>query len=97
MVLSRDKIKMLFISNSQANSQQKPNNHFKNVKISNTTIDEVHSTKLLGVNVDKRLSWCMQVAQVKKAPFIDYSFLRKLENIYHNELEYSFMIIMSRH
>ena len=39
----------------------------------------------------------MQVAQVKKAPFIDYSFLRKLENIYHNELEYSFMIIMSRH
>ena len=45
--------------------------------ISNTTIDEVDSTKLLGDNVDKTLSWCMQVAMVKNAPLIDYFFLRK--------------------
>ena len=83
MVLSIDKTKTLFISNSQPNSQQKANNHFENVKISNTMIDEVDSTKLLGVNVDKTLSWRMQVARVKNAPLIDYSFLRKLENICH--------------
>ena len=36
-------------------------------------IGEVDSTKLLGVNVDKTLSWCMQVAQVKK--YISYRLL----------------------
>ena len=66
MVLSIEKTKTLFISNSQPNSHQKTNNHFENVKISNTMIDEVDSTKLLGVNVDKTVSWCMHVAQVKK-------------------------------
>ena len=65
MVLSIEKTKTLFISNSQTNSRQKANNHFENVKISNTTIDEVDSTKLKGVYVDKTLYWCMQVVQVK--------------------------------
>ena len=78
IVLSREKIKMLFISNSQTNSQQKSNNHFKNVKISNTTIDEVDNTKLLGVNVDKKLSWCMQVAQVKKGTSYRLFILKKI-------------------
>ena len=65
MVLSIEKTKTLFISNSQANTQQKANNHLENVKISNTTIDEVDSTKLQGVYVDKTIYWCMQVVQVK--------------------------------
>ena len=56
MVLSIEKTKKLFISNSQTNSKQRANNHLENVKISNTTIDEVDSTKLLGVIVDKILS-----------------------------------------
>ena len=37
-----------------------------NVKIGHTIIDEVNSTKLLGVNVANTLYWTMQVAQVKK-------------------------------
>ena len=41
MILSVEKTKTLFISNSQSNSQQKANNHFENVKIRNTMIDEV--------------------------------------------------------
>ena len=56
MVLSIEKTKKIFISNSQTNSKQRANNHLANVKISNTTIDEVDSTKLLGVIVDKILS-----------------------------------------
>ena len=66
MVLRIEKTKMLFISNSQTNSQPDTNKHFLNVKISNTTIDEVDNTKLLVVNVNKTLSWCMQAAQIKK-------------------------------
>ena len=84
MVLNIEKTKTLFISNSQPNSQQKANNHFENVKISNTMIDEVDtcSTKLSGVIVDKTLSWCMQVAQVKKCTSYRL-LLRNLENIHH--------------
>ena len=78
MVLSIEKTKTLFISNSQPNSQQKTNNHFENVKISNTMIDEVDSTKLLGVNVDKTLSWCIQVAQVKKCTSYRLFILKKI-------------------
>ena len=78
MVLSIEKTKTLFISNSQLNSQQKTNNHFENVKISNTMIDEVDSTKLLGVNVDKTLSLCMQVAQVKKCTSYRLFILEKI-------------------
>ena len=49
----------------------------KNVKISNTIIDEVRSTKLLGVNVDNTLSRGMQVAQVKKCTSYRLFLLRK--------------------
>ena len=66
MVFSIEKTKTLFISNSQTNSQQQANNHLENVKISNTTIGEVYSTTLLGVNVDKTLSFCLQAAPFKK-------------------------------
>ena len=75
--MSIEKTKTLFISNSQPNAQQKANNHFENVKISNTMIDEVDS-KLLGVNVDKTLSWCMQVAQVKKCTSYRLFILKKI-------------------
>ena len=82
MVLSIEKNKALFISNSQPNSQQKANNHFENVKISNTMIDEVDSTKLLGVNVDKTLSWCMQVTQVKKCTSYRLFILKKNKKMF---------------
>ena len=75
MVLSMEKTKTLFISNGQPNSQQKANNHFENVKISNTIVD---STKLLGINVDKTLSSCMQVAQVKKCTSYRLFILKKI-------------------
>ena len=78
MVLSIKKTKTLFISNSQPNAQQKANNHFENVNISNTTIDEVDSTKLLDVNVDKTLPWFMQAAQVKKCTSYRLFFLKKI-------------------
>ena len=44
-------------------------------------IDEVDGTKLLGVNVDKTLSWCMQFAQVKKCTSYRLFIFKKLENI----------------
>ena len=66
MVLSIKKTKTLFISNREKSAQINTNCNLANVKIGNTIIDEVNSTKLLGVNVDNTLSWTMQVAQVKK-------------------------------
>ena len=90
MVLSIEKTKTLFISNSQPNSQQKTNNHFENVKISNTMIDEVDSTKLLGVNVDKTLSWCMQVAQVKKCTSYRLFIIKKIRKYLPLEIRIKF-------
>ena len=49
MLLSKGTTKTLFISNSKKNSKQQANSHLANVKISNTTTDEVDSTELLGV------------------------------------------------
>ena len=66
MVLSIEKTKTLFISNREKSVQINTNCNSANVKIGNTIIDEVNSTKLLGVNVDNTLSWTMQIAQVKK-------------------------------
>ena len=66
MVLSIEKTKTLFISNREKSVQINTNCNLANVKIGNTVIDEVNSTKLLGVNIDNTLSWTMQVAQVKK-------------------------------
>ena len=66
MVLSIEKTKTLFISNREKSVQINTNCNLANVKIGNTIIDEVNSTKLLGVNVDNTLSWTMQVAQGKK-------------------------------
>ena len=66
MVLSIEKTKTLFISNREKSVQINTYCNSANVKIGNTIIDEVNSTKLLGVNVDNTLSWTMQVAQVKK-------------------------------
>ena len=66
MVLSIEKTKTLFISNREKSVQINTNCNLANVKIGNTIIDEVNSTKLLGVNIDNTLSWTMQVAQVKK-------------------------------
>ena len=66
MVLSIEKTKTLFISNREKSVQINTNCNLANVKIGNTIIAEVNSTKLLGVNVDNTLSWTMQVAQVKK-------------------------------
>ena len=66
IVLSIKKTKTLFISNREKSVQINTNCNLANVKIGNTIIDEVNSTKLLGVNVDNNLSWTMQVAQVKK-------------------------------
>ena len=64
--LALNKTKTLFISNREKSVQINTNCNLANVKIGNTIIDEVNSTKLLGVNVDNTLSWTMQVAQVKK-------------------------------
>ena len=66
MVLSIEKTKTLLISNREKSVQINTNCNLANVKIGNIVIDEVNSTKLLGVNVDNTLSWTMQVAQVKK-------------------------------
>ena len=95
MVLSIEKTKTLFISYSQPNSQQKASSHFENVKIISTIIDEVDSTILLGVNVDKTLSWCIQVAQVKKCTSYRSFTLKKIRKNLPSEL--NFMIIMSNH
>ena len=48
------------------------------MKICNTTIDEVDSTKLLGVDVDKTLSLCTQVAMVTKCTSYRLFFLKKI-------------------
>ena len=56
MVLSIEKTKTLFISNREKSVQINTNCNLANVKIGNTIIDEVNSTKLLGVNVDNTLS-----------------------------------------
>ena len=56
MVLSIEKTKTLFISNREKSVQINTNCNSANVKIGNTIIDEVNSTKLLGVNVDNTLS-----------------------------------------
>ena len=79
MVLGIDKFRTLFISKSQKKSKQQANYHLANVKISNTTIDEVRSTKLLCVNVDETLSWCMQVGLVKNVFLLKK--IRKLETV----------------
>ena len=55
MVFSTEKTKISFISTSEINSQQQANNDSANIKINNTTIDEVNNTKVLGVNLDTRL------------------------------------------
>ena len=66
MVLSIEKTETLFIFNRQKSVQINSNCNLANVKIGNTILDEVNSTKLLGLNVDNTLSWTMKVAQVKK-------------------------------
>ena len=65
-LLSIEKTKTLFISNREKSVQINTNCNLANVKMGNTIIDEVNSTKLLGVYVDNNLSWTMQVTQVKK-------------------------------
>ena len=71
------KLKPYFFCNRQKSVHIKSNCDLENVKISNTIIDEVMSTKLLGVNVDNTLSWTIQVAQVKKCTFYCLFVLRK--------------------
>ena len=78
MVLSIEKTKTLFIYNRQKSVEIKSDCDSENVKISNTIIDEVMSTKLLGVNVDNTLSWGMQVAQVNKCTSYRLFLLRKI-------------------
>ena len=56
MVLSIEKTKTLFISNREKSVQIDNNCNLANVKIGNTIIYEVNSTKLLGINVDNTLS-----------------------------------------
>ena len=78
MVLSIEKTKTLFISNREKSVQINTNCNLANVKIGNTIIDEVNSTKLLGVNVDNTLSWTMQVAQVEKCTSYRLFLFRKI-------------------
>ena len=78
MVLSIEKTKTFFISNREKSVQINTNCNLANVKIGNTIIDEVNSTKLLGVNVDNNLSWTMQVAQVKKCTSYRLFLFRKI-------------------
>ena len=78
MVLSIKIIKIIFISNRQKSVQINSNCNLADVKIGNTIIDEVNSTKLLGVNVDDTLSWTMQVVQVKKYTSYCLFLLRKI-------------------
>ena len=59
MVLSIEKPKTLFIYNKQKSVQINSNCNLANVKIGNTIIDEVNSTKLLGVNAENILFWTM--------------------------------------
>ena len=56
MVLSIKKTKTLFISNREKSVQINTNCNLANVKTGNTIIDEVNSTKLLGVIVGNTLS-----------------------------------------
>ena len=59
-----------------------------NVKIGNTIIDKVNSTKLLGINVDNTLS-CV--------PPTVYSCSERLENTCHYKPGLNIMIIMLNH
>ena len=78
MLLSIEKTKTLFICNRHKTVQIKSNCYLENVKISETIIDEVIITKLLGFNVDNTLPWGMQVAQVKKCTSYRSFLLRKI-------------------
>ena len=82
MVLSIEKTKTLFISNREKSVHINTNCNLANVKIGNTIIDEVNSTKLLGVNVDNTLSWTMQVAQVKKCTSYRLFLFQKMFTVY---------------
>ena len=82
MVLSIEKTKTLFIYNKQKSVQINSNCNLANVKIGtgNNIIDEVNSTKLLGINADNTLFWTMQVAQVKKCT--SYRLFRKIRKYF---------------
>ena len=97
MVLSIEKTKTLFISNREKSVQINTNCNLADVKIGNTIIDEVNSTKLLGVNVDNTLSWTMQVAQVKKCTSYRLFLFRTIRKYLPLKPGLNIMIIMLDH
>ena len=90
MVLSIEKTKTLFISSRQKTAQNKAHHDLGSIKISNTIIDEVDCTKLLGVNIDNTLSWSAQVAQVKKCTSYRLFLLRKIRKYLPFEIRMQF-------
>ena len=78
MVLSIEKTKTMFIVSKQKMRQNEAGITPTKIKINDCTIDEVDSTKLLGVKINNSLSWNGQIAQVKKAAAYRLSLLRKI-------------------
>ena len=77
MVLSVEKTKTLYISSRQKVIQNRADNSSTKIILNNIEINEVDSTKLLGIKINNNLSWDGQVAQVKNMCPTDYRSLGK--------------------
>ena len=78
MSLNVTKTKCMYVSSRQ--KRQKMKNHFKPLFIANNQIEEVHSHKILGVVIDRNLSWADHIAYLIKRLSSKIFQLAKIKN-----------------